>query len=1078
MVLVLFSVLSCNGVKNTKLDPTKDPILFNKHIIDFENTITESIELNHTNYDGLLQGAGVSIININNDTLPDIYFCSNMGEDKLFLNLGSFNFKDITSNSGISNTNWSTGAAIVDINQDGYDDIYLCQFLYDDPALRKNKLFINNGDNSFTEHAKSFGIDDDGHSIMANFFDADHDGDLDLLLVNQPPNSFVFKKRLNKNKNLLADHQTKFYENIEGKFSHNPGFGLNNKGYNLSSLTADFNSDGFTDVFVSTDYARPDGLFYNQNGKIFENTYLSNFRHMPNFSMGSDVADFNNDGWLDLFVLDMVAEDNFRQKTNMSGMNPKQFNQFVSQGFHHQYMSNSLQLNNGDGSFSEIGQLSGVSNTDWSWSPLFIDFDQDGWKDILVTNGIFKEVRNKDFYNFQKKWKRKNGIKDGSKDPLILELLEQFPSVKISNYVFQNNKDLTFTNKSAEWGLDEPNWSQGAAYADLDNDGDLDLVINNSNMPATIYKNGANEKNLNNYLNIKLTSIESDAKTLNSLVKIHTGDQIQSWNYSPYRGYMSTSQKIAHFGIGINEKVDKVEVFWPDGKYTVYQDVPANQKFEIAYENSNEKRAKKTIKENLFQSVKSQLAHKENYFNDFERETLLPYKMSSLGPYTAKGDINGDGLEDFYISGSHTQAGRIYIQGRNTEFTLAQTFTNEKEYEDGGACFFDSDNDGDLDLYVSSGGNEFIIASKKYQDRLYINNGSGSFKLSDQLPLMTESTGVICPLDFDRDGDLDLFIAGRQIPGKYGLAPNSFILENTNGKFEDITDQYAPFLKEFGMVTDAVFGNVDQDPENELIICGEWMPIKIFDVKKNHLEEISNHFNLEKTHGLWNKIQLSDIDQDGDLDILAGNIGLNIKYKASIDKPFKLFVDDFDGNGSHDTYLGIYEGDKCFPVRGRQCSSEQMPYISKKYKTYNEFASATIQDVLDEKMSDSTLELNTYNLANTLFLNENGKQFKSLILPNEAQISPIYGIEEIAIDGTKSLVCVGNFYDREVETTRSDAGTGFMLSMDKSKIAIKRGTELGFKANKDARSILSLNGGNKKVIAVANNNDFLQFFTF
>ena len=1076
LLLIVFA--SCNKTKNKELASSQGPILFEKRTINFTNNITESIEYNTLNYDGVAHGAGVSIININNDSLPDIYFCSNMGEDKLFLNQGDFNFKDITLSSGITKTQWSTGAAIVDINQDGFDDIYLCQFLYDDPSKRKNKLFINQGNNTFEERAKEYGLDDEGHSIMANFFDADHDGDLDLLLVNQPPSNFLFKKELRNNVDLISDYETTFYENRQSKFYIDENFGLNNKGYNLSSVTADFDRDGLTDVFVATDYNRPDGIYYNKNGKTFENKYLNSFKHMSFYSMGSDVADFNNDGWLDLFVLDMVAEDNYRQKTNMSGMNPQQFHQFTAQGFHHQYMYNSLQVNNGDGSFSEIGHLSGVSNTDWSWTPLFMDMDQDGWKDILVTNGIFKEIRNKDFLKYQQRWQAKNGIRKGSKNPLLLELLAQYPSVKVSNYAYQNNKDLTFTNKSEDWGLDEPSWSQGAAYADFDNDGDLDLVVNNTNDPSVIYKNSTNERALNNYLNIELVSKQTDAKTLNSLIKIHTGDMVQSWNYSPYRGYMSTSQKIAHFGIADHKRVDKIEVFWPDGRYSLLSNISGNQKLRIKYEDSSLKPIEAEVNPAKFTSVQSSIKHVENYFDDFERETLLPYKMSSLGPHVAKGDVNGDGIEDIYISGSHAEAGKIYIQKANMEFVLAQKFSEEKHYEDGGVCFFDADNDQDLDLYVSSGGNEFRIGSKYYQDRLYINNGRGDFKLSKNLPTITESTGAICPMDIDMDGDLDLFVAGRQIPSKYGFSPNSYILENKEGKFVNITDQYAPFLSNFGMVTDAKVANVDQDPENELIICGEWMPIKIFDIEKTSLIDISQNFNLEKTHGLWNKLHLSDLDDDGDLDIMAGNIGFNIKYKASPEKPFKLYVDDFDGNGSHDTYLGFYEGDKCYPVRGRQCSSEQMPFVKRKYKTYNEFASATIQDVLNEKLSNTSQEFDAYNLANTLFINENGKEFKTQILPNEAQFSPVYGIDEIEIDGLKSLICVGNFYDREVETTRSDAGTGFLINIKDSEVHVERTNQLGLNANKDARSIHVINGGNKEVIAVGNNNDFLQLFTF
>ncbi len=1050
--------------------------------IDFINEVENSTQFNPIINDGLLQGGGIGIINIDNDDLPDIVVIGNYTGIRLYRNKGNFTFEDVTVAAKLTNTDgWNMGVTVVDIDGDNDDDFYVTRNLLED---RSNLLFINNGDNTFTEKSDEFGIADTGFSVMSYFFDYDRDGDLDLYLLNQPPSSIIEKRKLKG----LADfkYTNKLYSNTGGKFEDvTATANLVGYNYSLSALPFDYNDDGYIDIFVANDFDEPDQFFINQKDGTFRNVADILFRHLSTFSMGSDLADINNDGLQDIFVADMVAEDNFRQKTNMSGMNPEKFWKLANNGYHYQYMFNAMHLNNGNNSFSEIAQLSGIANTDWSWSTLFMDMNLDGYKDLLVTNGLFQDIRNKDFESWRNK--KIDSLKTATNSKVlnpefILELANQIPKQKIRNYFYKNNGDLTFTNKSEDWGFTEAGITQGAAYADFDNDGDLDFVVNHMNKPVEIFESTAADRKMGNYINIKLKGAGVITKAYNSKVSIEYGDDImQSAVTFPTRGYISSNQNITQFGLGPHKTIDKLTVTFLSGKVVEMKNVKANQTITIDENNATSPTNESVQIASLLKQMPAQfqIKHTENDYDDYKSEILIPYKMSSLGPAIAIGDVNGDNISDMYIGGATGIAANIILGTSTGSFTQGEVaaFKGDRKAEDGDALFFDADGDSDLDLYVCSGSNEVKEGSSQLKDRLYINDGNGRFTKSQQLPDHRNSTHTVAAHDIDGDGDQDLFVGGRQVPGRYGVSTSSYIyLNNGKGQFTEVKQD---ILSALGMVTDAVFVNIDKDEEAELVVSGEWMPISIFDVDDTGILSPQSG-NLSESNGLWNTIKAADLDGDGDTDLIAGNLGLNNKYKASKDRPFKVFVDDFDDNGSNDVYLGYYANDGvCYPVRGRQCSSEQMPFVKKKFETYEAFATASIIEVLDDKLEEESVAKEAYTFAHTMFLNDGNGNFKSVVLPNDAQRSIVNDILVTNLDNDpeNEVFLVGNYYDREVETTRSDAGIGTILNIDSDgQCSVVPSTQMGQFANLDAREVVELEFPNKKVIAVANNNDVMQFF--
>lgn len=1095
--LVGLILTACQSTPSKKETNTLFTLLTPKATgISFNNQLQEDERNNHLVNDMFVAGAGVAIGDINNDDLPDIYFAGNQVPDQLYLNKGDLKFEAISEQAGIlAEGNWSAGVTMADVNNDGYLDIYVCKSEQENEQLSGNLLYINNGNGTFSEKAAAYNLADQGLSVQATFFDFDRDGWQDVYIVNQPPS---VGKRQGDTYNLLNLNTSKYtnrlYWNKKGQ-----GFqditseaGMLSLGYSLSAAVGDLNEDGWPDLYVTNDFDRPDLLYINQKDGTFKNRLDEAVKHISNFSMGSDIADYNNDGLLDIMVVDMVAEDHKRIKTYMGGMQPELFWQIVNNGWHYQYMFNTLQKNNGNGTFSEVAQLGGVSNTDWSWGPLFADFDNDGWKDLFVTNGIKRNQRHADLekkithtldsleWLANKKGKTVQELID------VMDFVQMAPEDRVPNYIYQNNGDLTFSKKVKEWGLDRAGFSYGAAYADLDMDGDLDLIVNNVDEPASIYRNNLQENQTgNNYLKIKVVDAQN-SPAYGTRVKLFLKDGgAQMQELCNARGYMSKSEDVLHFGLGKNTMVKAVEITWPNQKKTILNQVKANQMLEQSLNAEAEYVVKDGTKSRLFKAINSTIQfkhrHQENSYNDFKREVLLPHKMSSFGPCLAVGDVNADGLEDFYVGGALGFSGALYQQDKNGSFnpTNQEIWASTKEHEDVGSLFFDIENDGDLDLYVSSGGNEIVDGEERLQDRLYLNDGLGNFLLTnDRLPNMLNSSSRVVAGDYDADGDLDLFVGGRLVPGKYPLPTKSYILRNDKGYFKDVTETIAPDLLQAGLVTDAVWTDLDGDDALDLVVVGEWMPVTVLENRSGHFTNSTESLGLQETTGWYYAVASRDMDEDGDNDLIVGNLGLNYKYKASIEEPFEIYSHDFDQNGQLDIVLSYHEHGEVFPVRGRSCSSEQIPSLAEKFPTYESFGDANLKDMYGEALNQA-IQYQAQTFASAYIENKGleGMQFRPL--PNETQISSINSIliEDFNQDGYLDILSCGNLYPAEIETPRNDAGMGLLLTGNgKGQFEPVPLLESGFFAPYDAKDMKMIHLGPQKspAILVGNNNFWMQ----
>ena len=1000
--------------------------------ISFNNTISPDQELVFYDFQYQFNGGGVGIADFDNDGLSDVFFAGNEVSNKLYLNLGELKFEDITDKANVGQLgSWVSGVTIVDINSDGFQDIYLSRGGFNPAEQRKNSLLINNGDLTFTEAAEQYGIADTGFTTQSAFFDYDLDGDLDLFVMNHS-NTWSTADDLNidkyKKRQVTED---RLYNNENGKFTDvTPNAGFDPEiagGYGLGISVGDFNNDNYPDLYISNDYDSPDRMYINQQDGTFKNETKERTTHIALYSMGNDVADLNNDGFIDVIALDMSAEDHVRIKTQMGAMAPEKFYELVRFGFPLQYMYNTLQLNNGNGTFSDIAQLAGISSTDWSWAPLMADFDNDGEKDIFISNGYRLDDRDNDYNNSANKLygKRHNLTKEERRS-----VFDGTPSTPLSNYMYKNNGDLTFSKKTFEWNLGEKSFSMGAAFADLDNDGDLELITNNLESEAFVYKNNAIEKLGNNFLRVNLEGNKTPLEQSKVVITVNGKSQTQFFN--PTRGYISSVETVIHFGLGQATNIDRVEVFWTNGKYSVVENVKPNQTISI---NINSKSTAPKVKEEkkLFTLQEKQaieFLHAENDHDDFEKEILLPHRNSQHGPELAVADVNNDGLQDVFFCNAYKQPSVLYLQTSPGVFKKKNVtaFTTDKNKEDVGAHFFDYNNDGFMDLYVASGGNEFEDQTNSYKHRLYKNDGKGNFTNDYRsLPDFAVSGKEVTSADFDGDGDLDLFVGGRLTPAKYPFAPRSYLLINNNGVFEDKTKELAPDLMNPGLVTDAKWFDYDGDKDLDLMVVGEWMPLLLLKNENGKLSKVESAANLYENTGWWYSIETADFDGDGDEDIVVGNLGLNYKYKASKDEPFQIWCHDFDNSGSLDIVLGYYDHGACFPVRGRTCSSQQMPFIKEKFPTFNDFASATIEDIYGSQLSDA-LNYKATTFANSYIENLGKGKFKISKLPNELQFSCVQSmiIKDFNKDGNLDILGAGNLYTAEVETPRNDASIGFL----------------------------------------------------
>ncbi|NNC49554.1 MAG: VCBS repeat-containing protein [Flaviramulus sp.] len=1083
IILVSFFTISCQK-SDRNLYPEKlvggfELLGQEKTGIDFNNAIKESEKVNHLYYNQIYSGAGVAIGDINNDGLPDIYFSGNQVNDRLYLNKGNFKFEDITKKSrSARNPGWSWGVTMADVNADGYLDIYISRNGESmNPEDRKNQLYINNQDLTFTETALSYGLADAGFSSQAVFFDMDNDGDLDMYQVNQLPDARLFNRYVSIPKSREIYYTDKLYRNDNGKyFDVSEQVGISRSlTYGLSVSASDFNNDGWTDLYVANDYEEPDFLYYNNGDGTFRNVINEKLKHISNFSMGTDTGDINNDGFMDLITLDMAAEDHYRSKTNMGSMSAETFNQMVLDGKHYQYMSNTLQINSEGNSFSDIANMTGIAKTDWSWGGLLVDLDNDGWKDIIITNGVKKDVRNNDFLT---------GLNAtlATKSQDFYSMSKLAPSTPLANYVYHNKGNLSFEKVTEQWGFDAPSYSSGIAYGDLDNDGDLDVVTNNMETEAFVYENKAT----GNFLKVNLEGSEKNQFGYGAKAIIHHNGKTQVAENTVTRGYLSSMEPGLFFGLGKDVELDKVEVIWPDGKTNVFENVSANTTVTAKYSRAKMISKHPVEEKTLLVQTKSSdigidFSHKENDFDEFQEEILLPHNVSQNGPFSAVADTNGDGLDDLFVGGSKDQSGILYVQQADGKFVKgsSQPWEQDQASEDLGALFLDVDGDQDQDLYITSGGSEYKRGNPLLKDRLYINNGLGEFvKDSNALPNIYESSQCVKVSDIDADGDLDLFVGTRLISGKYGFPASSYILINNKGKYEKASDDISADLKNIGMVTDAVFTDIDTDGDDDLIVVGEWMEITVLQNNDGRFVNSTENFGLNNTRGLWWSITAGDLDGDGDDDYIVGNLGLNNKFKASKEHPFKVYANDFDDNGTNDVVLAKFYKDDYVPVRGRECTSQQMPYVAEKFKDYHTFASSKLLDILPEdKVEDAVVyEINSFE--SILLINDNGKLLKKA-LPLMAQIAPIKSsiIADFNKDGNQDILTVGNHYGVEVETTRYDAGFGAVLLGDgKNNFSFVTPEQSGFFTPTDSRSLSRIKQGDNNLIVVTNNNSQVSIF--
>lgn len=1066
--------------------------------INFNNVITESDSFNILTEEYLYNGGGVAVADFNNDGLQDIFFTGNQVPNELYLNKGNLKFENISEKSGIKITDgrWNSGAVVVDINNDGWKDIYVTTTMSPDSSLRKNMLFLNKGlkDNVpvFEEVAEQYGIADSGYSTMAAFFDYDLDGDLDLyVLTNQHLRKSPSDYRIKIVDGSSPNNDRLYRNNGNDTFTNvTKEAGIVYEGYGLGLAMADFNADGWPDIYVSNDFLSNDILYINNGNGTFRNESPTKIAHQSHSSMGNDAADFNNDGLTDIVTLDMLPETNSRKKSTIN--NKSYLNNINNEryGYEYQYVRNMLHVNNGLNKgikFSEIGQLAGIHQTEWSWAPLFADFDNDGYKDLLVTNGFPKDITDKDFSNYRN---------DVERFVKISNLIDSIPVIKISNYAFKNNGDLTFTDISKVWGFTQPSFSNGAAFADLDNDGDLDYIVNNINDKAFIYKNTLTDRSgsdTTHYMRIKLVGPSPNKQALGTKVTLYYNKGLmQSFEHYVARGYLSSVEDIIHVGLGDATIVDSISIVWPNGNLQQLRNIRANQVLTITYDSQSRKATLNDVADaGYFSDVSKQLnlryKHQEDDRIDFNIQRTLPHKFSQSGPGISIGDVNGDGLEDVLIGGSFGYVTSAFIQKMDGTFVKSEVPKNSfSASEDEGMLLFDADNDNDLDLYVVSGSIEHEPGSVYYQDRLYRNDGKGKFTLDTKaIPDGRVSGSCVRAADFDRDNDLDLFVGGRVVPGSYPYPAKSILLRNDNGSFTDVTATLSPELENVGMVTDALFTDYDNDGKPDLIVVGEFMAVTVFKNEASGFKRITGT-GLETLTGWWNSIVGGDFDNDGDTDYIVGNHGTNNTYQVHRNLPLKIIAKDFDGNGSVDAILGCYIKEsltsdvrKLYPVHFWDEINSQSPRFRKQFTRYSQYGKTTLDKLFKPEELKDALVLDGNYFSSSYIENTGNGKFKVSPLPLPAQTSPVNGLVtgDINEDGNLDVMLIGNDYGNEVFSGRYDALTGVVLMGDgKGNFSVSSSAKSGFYVPGDAKALARLSTANSDYFIATQNIDSIKVY--
>lgn len=1085
--------------------------------LKFTNTVREDDSLHVLVYEYLYNGHGIGIGDFNNDGLQDVFISGNATSNKLFLNKGGLSFDDVSKAANVrGNGTWSTGVSVADVNGDGLADIYVCHSGKYPEAKLANELFINKGTTNglprFEESARRYGLDAPGtQSTQAAFLDYDKDGDLDMFLLNHSVHTyyaFLNTKRIRATPdfrygNRLFRNDTRHPAEPKGAdaqlftdVTQDAGIINNPLNYGLSVNVSDINQDGWPDIYTTSDYSEQDCYYVNKRDGTFEQSLEKSFHHISKFSMGADIADFNNDGLPDVFTLDMLPEDNHRQKL-LSG--PDMYDQYhllLDSGYYRQHMRNMLHLNQGKDSngnirFSEIAQLAGVSNTDWSWSALFADFDGDGWKDLMVTNGYLRDFTDLDFLKYTMPDAQLQAASQGNQNFRTYELVKKMPSNKLGNYLFKNNGDLTFSNVSQKWGFDNPSISNAAAYADLDNDGDLDLIIGQNNEPVQLFRNNSDQKN--RWLQVQLKGEGANRFGIGTRLRLYAGGEVQYLEQYPVRGFQSTVTPVLQFGVP-SGAIDSLVVEWPYGKKSVLRKVKPGQSLVLAEADaavdvrSSEHQLKQTVFADSPAHEQISFRHMENEFVDFQVEVLMPYQLSRMGPALAKADVNGDGHEDVFIGGAIGQAGALFLQGPDGRFTTSANnpWKADAASEDVNALFFDADNDKDQDLIVVSGGNEYEDGAIEFQDRLYINDGKGNFaRAQNALPEMRSNKHAIASGDFDQDGDRDIFIGGRGKSGFFPMASPSYILRNDSQNhevlFTDVTDEINPAVRLPGMVTVASWSDLDADGFPELVIAGDWMSCMLFKNEKGKLKDISQAANLSDTQGQWSALLLEDIDGDGDKDMVMGNCGLNNQFKASGAQPMTIHVKDFDGNGNLDPVTSYFIQGKSYPMASRDELLDQIPILKKKYIKYKDYADATLESIFDKNQLDGASVLKCTISESVVFINNGDLTFAKRDLPIETQFSKPHSIlaDDYDDDGHTDLLLFGNFFPYRTQLGESDASFGlFLKGTGKGTFEPMLPANSGLFADGDVRGAVQIkNASGQTKLVIAKNDDTIQVIT-